>query len=103
MGWVADFPDPDTFGAALVGTGGAMNTGYRSKDVDRLIKDSRRYADRTEADQDFRQVRQSVAQDVPVLPLWQAKEYVVTTEDVGGGQYLPDDTGVFRLWSLTGI
>lgn len=101
VGWVADFPDPDTFGAALVGTGSAMNTGYSSKTVDRLIKDSQRYADRGEADRDFREVQQTVAQDVPVLPLWQAKEYVVTTEDIGGGQYLSDGTGVFRLWSLT--
>ncbi|GGW89885.1 ABC transporter substrate-binding protein [Streptomyces lomondensis] len=103
VGWVADFPDPDTFGAALVGTDSAMNTGYSSKTVDRLITDSRRYADRSEADQDFRAVQQTVARDVPVLPLWQAKEYVVTTEDIGGGQYLSDGTGVFRLWSLTGI
>ncbi|MFF7308527.1 ABC transporter substrate-binding protein [Streptomyces sp. NPDC008137] len=101
VGWVADFPDPDTFGAALVGTGSAMKTGYSSKTVDRLIKDSQRYADRGEADRDFREVQQTVAQDVPVLPLWQAKEYVVTTEDIGGGQYLSDGTGVFRLWSLT--
>ncbi|MGX1561783.1 ABC transporter substrate-binding protein [Streptomyces sp. NPDC055506] len=101
VGWVADFPDPDTFGAALVGTGSAMNTGYSSKTVDRLIKDSQRYADRGEADRDFREVQQTVAQDVPVLPLWQSKEYVVTTEDIGGGQYLSDGTGVFRLWSLT--
>ena len=103
VGWVADFPDPDTFGAALVGTGSAMNTGYSSKTVDRLIKDSQRYADRGQADRDFRSVQQTVAQDVPVLPLWQAKEYVVTTEDVGGGQNLSDGTGVFRLWSLTGM
>ncbi|MFJ7177051.1 hypothetical protein ACIQXA_11735 [Streptomyces massasporeus] len=74
-----------------------------SKTVDRLIKDSRRFAERTEADQDFRSVQQTVAEDVPVLPLWQAKEYVVTTEDVGGGQYLSDGTGVFRLWGLTGL
>lgn len=48
-------------------------------------------------------MQQTVAQDVPVLPLWQAKEYVVTSEDVGGGQYLSDGTGVFRLWSLTAL
>ncbi|MFJ7332020.1 ABC transporter substrate-binding protein [Streptomyces sp. NPDC101110] len=103
VGWVADFPDPDTFGAALVGTGSAMNTGYSNKSVDRLIKDSRRYAERTEAERDFRSVQRTVARDVPVLPLWQAKEYVVTSEDVGGGQYLSDGTGVFRLWSLTAL
>ncbi|GAB2860934.1 ABC transporter substrate-binding protein [Streptomyces deserti] len=100
VGWVADFPDPDTFGGPLVGTGGTMNTGYSSKTVDRLIQASQRYADRGEATQDFRELQETIAHDVPVIPLWQAKEYVVTSEDIGGGQYLSDGTGVFRLWRL---
>jgi peptide/nickel transport system substrate-binding protein len=103
VGWVADYPDPDTFGSPLVGTDATMNTGYRSKAVDRLIRASQTYADRTEATQDFRELQQAVARDVPVIPLWQAKEYVVSSEDVGGGQYLSDGTGVFRLWRLTWI
>lgn len=103
VGWVADYPDPDTFGAPLVGTDGSMHTGYSSKAVDRLIQDSRRYADRGEVSEDFRELQQTVAADVPVIPLWQAKEYVVTSEAVGGGQYLSDGTGVFRLWRLDWI
>ncbi|GGX67674.1 peptide-binding protein [Streptomyces anandii JCM 4720] len=100
VGWVADYPDPDTFGAPLVGTGSTMNTGYSSKTVDRLITDSRQFADRSRVAADFRTLQSDVAQDVPLIPLWQQKEYVVTSEDVGGGQYLSDGTGVFRLWKL---
>jgi peptide/nickel transport system substrate-binding protein len=100
VGWVADYPDPDTFGAPIVGTNGTMNTGYSSKAVDNLIQGSQQYADRVEASQDFRELQADIARDVPVIPLWQAKEYVVTSENVGGGQYLSDGTGVFRLWSL---
>ncbi|MFR9796330.1 ABC transporter substrate-binding protein [Streptomyces sp. MS06] len=100
VGWVADYPDPDTFGSPLVGTGSTMNTGYSSKTVDRLITSSQQYADRSRAARDFRELQEKVARDVPVLPLWQRKEYVVTIEDVGGGQYLTDGNGVFRLWSL---
>ncbi|MEU7055317.1 ABC transporter substrate-binding protein [Streptomyces sp. NPDC046197] len=100
VGWVADYPDPDTFGAPLVGTGSTMNTGYSNKAVDNLILDSRQYADRSRVDQDFRDLQADVADDVPLIPLWQGKEYVVSSEDVGGGQYLTDGTGVFRLWKL---
>ncbi|CAM5552183.1 ABC transporter substrate-binding protein [Streptomyces griseorubiginosus] len=103
VGWVADYPDPDTYGSPLVGSDGTMNTGYSSNEVDHLIQDSRRYADRSEAEQDFRDLQSDIAKDVPVIPLWQAKDYVVTSEDVGGGQYLSDGTGVFRLWSLNWI
>ncbi|MYV46114.1 ABC transporter substrate-binding protein [Streptomyces sp. SID2888] len=101
VGWVADYPDPDTFSAPLVGTGNSMKNGYSSKDVDRLILDSERYSARTDdVGADFRQVQRIVAQDVPLIPLWQRKEYVVSSVDVGGGQYLSDGTGVFRLWRL---
>lgn len=103
VGWVADFPDPDTYGGPLVGTDGTMNTGYSDKTVDRLITASQKYADRSEATKDFRLLQEAVARDVPAIPLWQAKEYVVASEEVGGGQYLSDGTGVFRLWRLTWI
>ncbi|MGW2489643.1 ABC transporter substrate-binding protein [Streptomyces sp. NPDC001606] len=103
VGWVADYPDPDTFGSALVGTGSTMSTGYSNKAVDRLIQDSQQYTDRSRAAKDFRDIQADVARDVPLIPLWQRKEYVVSTEDVGGGQYLDDGTGVFRLWRLQWI
>ncbi|MEU6664445.1 ABC transporter substrate-binding protein [Streptomyces sp. NPDC046727] len=103
VGWVADYPDPDTFGAPLVGTGSTMSTGYSNKLVDHLILESRQFADRSRAAKDFEDIEADVAEDVPLIPLWQRKEYVVSTEDVGGGQYLTDGTGVFRLWRLTWI
>ncbi|WP_078894413.1 ABC transporter substrate-binding protein [Streptomyces sp. NRRL S-1022] len=103
VGWSADYPDPDTFGAALVGTGSTMSTGYSNKLVDHLILDSRQFADRGRVAKDFKEIQADVAADVPLIPLWQRKEYVVSTEDVGGGQYLTDGTGVFRLWRLNWI
>ncbi|MFE4666310.1 ABC transporter substrate-binding protein [Streptomyces sp. NPDC056716] len=103
VGWVADYPDPDTFGAPLVGTGSSMNTGYSSETVDRLIKEGQQYADRARAADAFSDLQDAVAGDVPVIPLWQRKEYVVTDEAVAGGQDLVDGTGVFRLWRLDWI
>lgn len=103
VGWVADYPDPDTFGASLVGSNSVMSTGYSNKAVDHLIQDSQRYADRSRVDQDFRTIQTDVAEDVPLIPLWQRTDYVVSSEDVGGSQYLNDSTGVFRLWSLNWI
>ncbi|WP_437071380.1 ABC transporter substrate-binding protein [Streptomyces sp. enrichment culture] len=103
VGWVADYPDADTFGAPLVGSGGTMNTGYASREVDALIQASQRHPDRGRAAREFEDLQRAIARDVPVIPLWQGKEYVVTTLDVGGGQYLSDGTGVFRLWRLTWI
>ncbi|MEU5766073.1 ABC transporter substrate-binding protein [Streptomyces asoensis] len=103
VGWVADYPDPDTFAGPLVGTGSTMNTGYSSRTVDTYIAGSRQLADRSRVADDFRKLQQVIAEDVPVVPLWQRKEYVVTGADIGGGQFLADGTGVFRLWKLDWI
>ncbi|SED44875.1 peptide/nickel transport system substrate-binding protein [Streptomyces misionensis] len=103
VGWVADYPDADTFGQPLVGTGSTMSTGYSNKDVDQYIRDSQRFADRSRAAADFQRIQSDIATDVPLIPLWQRKEYTVSTEDVGGGQYLTDGTGVYRLWRLDWI
>ncbi|WP_406007147.1 ABC transporter substrate-binding protein [Streptomyces sp. NBC_00637] len=103
VGWVADYPDPDTFAGPLVGTDSTMNTSYSSKAVDKYIVASRQYADRSRAASDFRDLQRVVADEVPVVPLWQRKEYVVTSADIGGGQFLADGNGVFRLWKLDWI
>ena len=80
-----------------------MNTGYSNKIVDQLILSSQKFADRSRVDDDFRDLQSDVAADVPLIPLWQRKEYVVSSEDVGGISYLTDGTGVFRLWALDWI
>ncbi|MEV3860307.1 ABC transporter substrate-binding protein [Streptomyces sp. NPDC050095] len=103
LGWLPDFPDPDTFTSALVRTGSGMHNGYSNKAVDALIVSSQQYEDRSRTLKDFRKLQQLVADDVPILPLWQRKEYVLSTEDITGGQYLSDGAGVFRLWRLDWI
>lgn len=81
-------------------TGSGMHNGYSSKEVDGLIQASQQYEDRSRTIGDFRKLQEAVARDVPLIPLWQRKEYVLSTESVTGGQYLSDGTGVFRLWQL---
>ncbi|MFH0174483.1 ABC transporter substrate-binding protein [Streptomyces cacaoi] len=103
VGWVADYPDPDTFAGPLVGTDSTMNTGYSDKAVDKYIAGSRQFADRSRTAGDFRDLQQVIAEEVPVVPLWQRKEYIVTSADIGGGQFLADGNGVFRLWKLDWI
>ncbi|MER5471412.1 ABC transporter substrate-binding protein [Streptomyces sp. NPDC002935] len=101
VGWVADYPDADTFGAPLVGTGNTMKNGYSDKNVDRLIQETQRDEDRSRTTDSFRRLQEAVARDVPLIPLWQRKDYVISSQDIGGGQYLSDGTGVFRLWRLS--
>jgi peptide/nickel transport system substrate-binding protein len=85
----------------LIGTGNGMKNGFSDKRIDELILQSQSFGDRVRAVRTFEELQKRTAQQVPMIPLWQRKEYTVTSKDVGGGQYLNDGTGVFRLWSLS--
>ncbi|MYZ37408.1 MULTISPECIES: ABC transporter substrate-binding protein [unclassified Streptomyces] len=100
VSWLPDFPDPDNFVQPLVGRESTLHNGYASEQVDQLIESTQQYSERARASQDFRTLQKVVAADVPVLPLWQKKDYVLSTEDITGSQYLSDGTGLWRLWAL---
>ncbi|MER5964117.1 ABC transporter substrate-binding protein [Streptomyces sp. NPDC002057] len=103
VGWLPDFPDSDSFTAPLVGTGNTLHNGFSSKRIDTLISSTQQFSDRSRATSDFRQIQDEVATDVPLVPLWQKKDYVLSTEGVAGSQYLTDGTGIWRLWELSWI
>ncbi|MDT0495435.1 ABC transporter substrate-binding protein [Streptomyces sp. NPDC012600] len=100
VGWLPDFPDPDTFSQPLVGTDNVLHSGYSSKRVDKLISATQQLSDRGRTSNDFKEMQRLVGEDVPLLPLWQKKEYVVAKSEVAGSQYLSDGTGLWRLWEL---
>lgn len=100
VGWLPDYPDPDTFSQPLVGRDGSLHNGYSSKKVDDLIGATLEYSDRSRTSADYKELQAIVGEDVPLVPLWQKKDYVVSTIDVSGSQYLSDGTGIWRLWEL---
>ncbi|MFI6642167.1 ABC transporter substrate-binding protein [Streptomyces sp. NPDC050504] len=100
LGWLPDFPDPDTFSQPLVGSNNSLHNGYTSTDADHFIANTQRYDDRGRAAADFKALNDLVAKDVPMIPLWQKKDYVLSSKDVKGSQYLSDGTGLWRLWEL---
>lgn len=67
---------------------------------DQLIPRSRRQADRTAASPVFNQIQKIVAKDVPVLPLWQGKQYVAARDDLNGVEYALNTSSDLLLWEL---
>ncbi|MGW7428900.1 ABC transporter substrate-binding protein [Streptomyces sp. NPDC054861] len=98
--WAPDFLDPDTFVQPLVGTRNTVHNGYTSAEVDKAIQDTQRHADRGETIPQFLAIQRTVARDVPLIPLWQKKNYVVTRATVTGGHHLAEGNGIWRLWEL---
>lgn len=101
MGWFLDFPDPDNYIAPFIGKGNFLNSPYRNSAIEQdLLPSTRQKAQRTQAVPEFERIQDLVAQDVPVLPLWQGKQYVVAREDVTGTEYALDSSAMLQLWEL---
>ncbi|MFF9015575.1 ABC transporter substrate-binding protein [Streptomyces sp. NPDC014870] len=101
LGWFPDFPDPDNYVAPFLDADNFLNTPYVNTSVrDQLIPRSRQSADRTAAGPVFGQIQKIVAQDVPVLPLWQGKQYVAARDDVTGVEWALNTSSDLLLWEL---
>ncbi|MFE6777706.1 ABC transporter substrate-binding protein [Streptomyces sp. NPDC057702] len=101
MGWYPDFPDPDNYVAPFFGPDNFLGSPYRNTTIeDVLIPRTRQQEQRTVAVRDFQQAQDIIADEVPVLPLWQGKQYVATRDGITGAEWAVDDAGKLRLWEL---
>ncbi|WP_037670513.1 ABC transporter substrate-binding protein [Streptomyces griseus] len=101
MGWFPDFPDADNFLAPFLDKDNFLKSPYvNSRIINTLIPESRREADRLAAAGTLTDIQDTVAQDVPVLPLWQGKQYVAARDDITGTAYALNSASTLQLWEL---
>ncbi|WP_406728347.1 ABC transporter substrate-binding protein [Streptomyces sp. GD-15H] len=101
MGWFPDYPDADAFLAPFLDEDNFLNSSYANKEIRKeLIPKSRRQADRLSAADSLNAIQDIVAEDVPVLPLWQGKQYIAARDDVTGTAYLVNSSSLLQLWEL---
>lgn len=101
MGWFPDFPDPDNYVAPFLDKGNFLNSPYANAETqNQLIPESRKEANRADASDTFGRIQDIVAQDVPVLPLWQGKQYVASRDDITGVEWAVNSAAEVNLWEL---
>ncbi|MEV7321007.1 ABC transporter substrate-binding protein [Streptomyces sp. NPDC093970] len=101
MGWFPDFPDADNFLAPFLDKDNFLKSPYvNNKIINTLIPESRRTADRASASGSLTEIQNTVADDVPVLPLWQGKQYVAARDDITGVAYALNSSASLQLWEL---
>ncbi|MEV4439855.1 ABC transporter substrate-binding protein [Streptomyces sp. NPDC049577] len=102
-GWVPDYPDPDNFTAPFFGQGSKeLGNNYESKEIsERILPATAAEGTRSATAPDFAKLQTTIAQDVPVLPLWQGKQYAVANSRVNGLQWTLDASTVFRFWEIS--
>ncbi|MGW2050181.1 ABC transporter substrate-binding protein [Streptomyces sp. NPDC001858] len=100
-GWFPDFPDADSFVAPFLDKDNFLKSPYANSDIiTNLIPASRREADRLSAAKTLTKIQDIVAEDVPILPLWQGKQYVAANNDVTGTAYVLNSSATLQLWEL---
>ncbi|MFE9094703.1 ABC transporter substrate-binding protein [Streptomyces sp. NPDC007264] len=101
-GWVPDYPDPDNFTAPFFGKGNVLDNRYVNRTITSdLIPRTAAQSDRSSTNADYGKLQDIVADDLPVIPVWQAKQYAVTRDDIYGLEYCLDPAAVFRFWEIS--
>ncbi|WP_412078482.1 ABC transporter substrate-binding protein [Streptomyces xanthophaeus] len=101
LGWFPDYPDADNFLAPFLEQDNFLGTPYANNAVrTRLIPESRRAVDRNVAVPAITEMQDIVAEDVPVLPLWQGKQYVAARDGITGVEWSVNAISDLQLWEL---
>ncbi|MEU2876223.1 MULTISPECIES: ABC transporter substrate-binding protein [unclassified Streptomyces] len=101
MGWFPDFPDADNFLAPFLDKNNFLGSPYVNDKIrNELIPQSRRQADRLSASSSLTEIQDAVADEVPVLPLWQGKQYIAARDDITGAAYALNSSSTLQLWQL---
>ncbi|MGW3275743.1 ABC transporter substrate-binding protein, partial [Streptomyces kronopolitis] len=61
---------------------------------------TRQQTDRNAAAAGFKQAQDTFADDVPILPLWQGKQYVAARDDVTGVEWALNSSSSLQMWEL---
>ncbi|MEV7417257.1 ABC transporter substrate-binding protein [Streptomyces sp. NPDC089919] len=101
LGWFPDFQDADNFIGPFLEKDNFLGTSYANSTVrGKLIPESRRAGNRADAADAFGKIQDIVAEDVPVLPLWQAKQYVAARDGITGVEWSVNSISDLQLWEL---
>ena len=100
LGWYPDYLDPDDYLFPFLHSSGAASLGsfYNDSTMDQLLENARKTSDIDERTDLYEQVQEKLAEDVPYIPLWQAKQYVVYKKGIVG--VILDATQIFRYYTI---
>ncbi|MFF2044304.1 ABC transporter substrate-binding protein [Kitasatospora sp. NPDC058170] len=104
IGWFADYPDADNYVAPLIVEGGSYHHGWDDPRISqKLVPESLKQADRGAAAATFNQIQAIVAENAPLIPLFQNKAFFVSRSNITGVESTVDTTGVFRFWEISRV
>jgi peptide/nickel transport system substrate-binding protein len=99
FGWFPDYPDADDYTGPFFPCKTAfLNDHYCNPKVDNLISAEEASTNQTQRQKDFAQMQTLLAQDVPVVPIWQGGQVAAVGPGVTGVAATLDPSYTFRFW-----
>ncbi|MFE2409730.1 ABC transporter substrate-binding protein [Kitasatospora sp. NPDC059408] len=101
LGWFADYPDADNYISPLVVDGGVYHDGWDDPRISqKLVPDGLKMTDRGAAAGNYNQIQSIVADNAPLVPLFQDKAFYAARSYITGVESTVDTTGVFRFGEI---
>jgi len=101
LGWFPDYPDPDDYLAPFYLKGGFYGNNYSKPEVNKLIAKEEKEINQKKRLPIFKKIQKIAADDVPMLPMWQAKQQAAVRDNVHGVTKTFDSAYSFRLWVIS--
>ena len=83
-GWLADYLDPSNFLEVLYSLSGNNDTGWKHAEYDALIEKLKKTGDETERRKLFDQASQILAEEMPVIPIYNYSDLNLVSTNVKG-------------------
>ncbi|WP_231626296.1 ABC transporter substrate-binding protein [Streptomyces apocyni] len=100
-GWIPDYPDPDNFTQPFFGDDNVLLNNYTNKSItDRIIPATSALTERSATEKQYGELQDTVAKELPIIPIWQGKQYAAVGENVTGLEWCLDASTVFRFWEI---
>jgi peptide/nickel transport system substrate-binding protein len=102
VAWSADYQDIDDFINPLVGPGNALYNGWRGSDAEQVgsLITAGVAQKRDEAAGTYKKIQNYVAEDAPVIPIWENSQFAAAQSDVTGVPLTLDSSGIPRWWMI---
>ncbi|WUH94420.1 ABC transporter substrate-binding protein [Streptomyces sp. NBC_00433] len=101
LSWLPDFPDPDNYIAPFFDKDNFLDLAYNNKTIqDQLLPATRKQAQRGATAMDFTKAQNLIASDVPMLPLWQGKQYIAARSNITGVEWALNSSTTTQFWEL---
>ncbi|AEW97526.1 MULTISPECIES: ABC transporter substrate-binding protein [Streptomycetaceae] len=101
MGWFPDYPDPDTYIGPFFGKDNFLGSVYHNDAIEKqLLPRTRQDATRSFTVNNFSQMQDDIARDIPFLPLWQGKQYLVAKSQITGTEWALNSASELSYWEL---